>query len=168
MMFVEKKGVWKNESFGSFLALGMAEKQVWKISAFSINIYFLSLGIYDIIYVLIFQHKIILFCLMKTIMFMIMLKRKIAYIFTLNLKNMAVNVPCVEKWAQNFMPLTEKNFRIPQFIASRLFYMQMFINMIVKTGIVNAKSLWKISRLPKLLSLFRIYYKTSGYQFDTR
>ena len=34
---------------------------------------------------------------MKTIMFMIMLKMKIAYIFTLNLKNMAVNVPCVEK-----------------------------------------------------------------------
>ena len=66
------------------------------------------------------------------------------------------------------MPLTEENFRIPQFIASRLFYMQMFINMIVKTGIVNAKSLWKIFRLPKLLSLFRIHYKTSGYPFDTR
>ena len=44
MIFVEKKGVWKNESFGSFLALGMAEKQVWKISAFFYNYLFLIFG----------------------------------------------------------------------------------------------------------------------------
>lgn len=76
--------------------------------------------------------------------------------------------PLCENMSTKLHATYRKNFRIPQFIASRLFYMQMFINMIVKTGIVNAKSLWKIFRLPKLLSLFRIYYKTSGYQFDTR
>ena len=47
--------------------------------------------------------------------------------------------------------LTGENFRIPLSDVNRLSYMQTYINMIVRILSVNARSLWKISRLRKLL-----------------
>ena len=59
--------------------------------------------------------------------------------------------PVCGKMSHKLHATTGENFRIPLSDVNRLSYMQTYINMIVRILSANAKSLWKISRLRKLL-----------------